>query len=272
MEVSAASFEWVRSLLARRAGNALPADKSYLVAVRLTPLALSAGADDVDALIDRLRSVPDFELERQIVEAMLTHESSFFRDEPTFEMLASRILPELIKKRRDQGQLTIWSAACAAGQEPYSLAMLIHEQFPILAGWEVRIVATDFSRRTLAQARTGAYTDIQMQRGLSLDRKRRFFREEHRHWRISDELLDSVEFSTINLCNESPPLPQFDLILLRNVLIYMTDQARQQVLSQVAQVLAPDGRLILGASESLDQASPFHRETGLAMPCYRLAE
>nr|MBC8291205.1 protein-glutamate O-methyltransferase CheR [Planctomycetota bacterium] len=228
MAVSPTSFEWVRSLLAERAGNALPADKVYLVETRLTPIAKKAGAAGVDSLVAELRATPDFERERQIVEAMLTHESSFFRDEDTFKLLGSTLLPELIEQRQDCRKLAIWSAACAAGQEPCSVAMLIEEQFPGLADWEVPIVATDFSRRTLAQARTGLYTESQIQRGLTHERKQRFFREEHNRWQISEDLLNSIEYSQINLCDEPPPLPQFDLILLRNVLIYLTVEARQQ--------------------------------------------
>ena len=217
-----------------------------------------------------MRAEPDREIERQIVEAMLTHESSFFRDESTFDLLASTLLPELIEKRRDCHKITIWSAACAAGQEPCSIAMLIAEEFPCLADWSMPIIATDFSRKTHAQARTGTYTEAQTRRGLTPERKRRFFREADNRWQISEGLLDAIEYSQINLCDERPPLPQFDLILLRNVLIYLTEEARRQVQAEVARVLAPDGVLILGATESLE-SSLFRRERQLNAPCYRLA-
>jgi chemotaxis protein methyltransferase CheR len=271
MPVSTASFEWISSLLEKRAGNLLESDKTYLVEARLTPLAQATGAVNVDALVDRLRSTPD--LERQIVEAMLTHESSFFRDSDAFEALTSQILPRLIERRRDRRELTIWSAACAAGQEPYSLAMLMKEQFAgSFAGWTVRIVATDLSRPMLDQARSGSYNEIKSQRGLSPERRQRFFRQEDRAWVIREELRESIEFREINLCTDPPPLRQFDLVLLRNVLIYLTEPARQKVLARVAGCLADDGSLLLGATESIPQQSQiFVRDSECAVSCFRPA-
>lgn len=271
MPVSPATFEWVRDLLARRAGNALSEDKSYLVETRLASVVATTEAAGIDELVERLRAEPDLELERQIVEAMLTHESSFFRDESTFDLLTTTLLPQLIEQRQDRREITIWSAACAAGQEPCSIAMLIAEEFPGLADWNVPIVATDFSRQELAHARTGSYSEAQARRGLTPERKRRFFREAGNRWKISEGLLESIEFAQINLCDERPPLPQFDLILLRNILIYLTEEARQQVQAEVARVLAPDGFLILGATESLDESPLFRRERELDAPCYCLA-
>ena len=271
MSVSTASFEWISSLLEKCAGNLLGSDKTYLVEARLTPLAQAIGAGNVESMVDRLRATPDVELERQIVEAMLTHESSFFRDSDTFDALASQILPRLIERRRDRRELTIWSAACAAGQEPYSLAMLMKEQFAeAFAGWTVRIVATDLSRPMLDQARSGSYNEIKSQRGLSPERRERFFRQEGRAWVIREDLRESIEFREINLCSDPPPLRQFDLVLLRNVLIYLTEPARQKVLARVAACLADDGCLLLGATESISNESRlFVRDTESAVPCFR---
>lgn len=271
MPVSTTTFEWVRGLLERRAGNLLDSEKAYLVETRLAPLAEQTGLGSIDAMVDRLCSTPEVDLERRIVEAMLTHESSFFRDSDTFEALASQILPRLIDRRRDSRELTIWSAACAAGQEPYSLAMLLNEQFPgVFDGWTLRIVATDISRPMLDQAKLGSYNEVKSQRGLSAERRERFFRKQERCWVIRNEMRDSVEFHEINLCTDPPPLPQFDLILLRNVLIYLTESARQKVLARVAGCLANDGCLLLGATESIPaESTDLVRDRECQVPCFR---
>lgn len=273
MTVTADSFEWIRRLLAKRAGNRLESDKAYLVEARLTPLAQRLDLKSIDALVDRLRSSPDPELELQIVEAMLTHESSFFRDTDTFDTLATQVLPRLIERRRDRRELTIWSAACAAGQEPYSVAMLLREQFPeICDSWSVKIIASDLSRPMLDQARSGSYNEIKSQRGLSPERRRRFFTHEQLCWVIHKQLRQSIEFCEVNLCTAPPPLPNFDLILLRNVLIYLTDSARQQVLTRVAKCLANDGSLLLGATETISRQSKlFIRNSEYTIPCFRPA-
>ena len=271
MPVSESNFDWIRSLLEKHAGNLLECDKAYLVEARLTSLAQATGERTIDELVDSLRAAPDRELERQIVEAMLTHESFFFRDEDTFETLASQIFPRLIEKRRDRRQLSIWSAACAAGQEPYSLAMLLKEQFAgTFDGWSMKIVASDLSRPMLEQAKSGSYDEIKSQRGLSPERRQRFFRQEQRCWVIRKEMRSLIDFREINLCSDPPPLPQFDLILLRNVLIYLTESARQKVLRRVAGCLASDGYLLLGATESIPQPSPlFVRDGECQVPCFR---
>ena len=273
MPVTADNFEWISSLLAKRAGNRLESDKAYLVEARLTPLVRILDLKSIDALVDRLRSSPAPELERKIVEAMLTHESSFFRDADTFDTLAAQIFPRLIERRRDCRELTIWSAACAAGQEPYSVAMLLREQFPeICDSWSVKIIASDLSRPMLEQARSGSYNEIKSQRGLSPERRRRFFRHEQFCWVIHEQLRESIEFREINLCTAPPPLPKFDLILLRNVLIYLTPSAQQKVLTRIASCLASDGCLLLGATETVSHESTlFIRDKDYAVPCFRAA-
>jgi chemotaxis protein methyltransferase CheR len=157
MPIASDSFDWVRRLVEQRAGNVLEDQKTYLVESRLTPIVAAAGLASVDELVSRLRTTHQPELERQCIEAMLTHETSFFRDSHYFEALASSFLPELIKRRHSSQHLTIWCAACAAGQEPYSLAMLIREQFAdLLDDWQLDFVASDLARSVIKQSREGA--------------------------------------------------------------------------------------------------------------------
>jgi chemotaxis protein methyltransferase CheR len=270
MPVSPASFDWVRRLVEERTGNLLEDQKSYLVETRLAPIVASEGLSSVDELANALRTRPRLELERQCVEAILTHESSFFRDPHYFEELASRLLPELIARRQSVRRLTIWCAACASGQEPYSLAMVIREQFgSLLNDWHLDFVASDLARPVIEQARGGHFSQVEIQRGLSPQRLARFFRQVNDRWVIESSLRDMIRFREVNLYTDDPPLQNIDLVLLRNVLIYMNEPTRILVLQRVQRALAPDGCLVLGATET-----PYGLDVGLdrnagRVPTYR---
>lgn len=251
MPLNPANFDWIRRFVEQRTGNVVDESKMYLVESRLASVAESAGQRNVEALIESMRVATDPHLERRVFEAMLTHESSFFRDLHYFDELATGILPQLVRQRQTQRQLHIWSAACAAGQEPYSLAMLIHEQFGPMADWDLRIVATDLSRPMLLQARLGRYSALEVQRGVSPARQRRFFQKEGTHFVTLPELRQRVEFHEMNLVTDPPPLPRFDLILMRNVLIYMTESTSRGILETAHRTLARDGRLVVGSTETL---------------------
>lgn len=273
MPVDAVNLCWIRDLCVRISGNVLEEEKSYLVEARLTPLALSVGLTGVDSLIEQLRVHPDGELERRIVEAMLIHESSFFRDANYFDALRTTILPQLIRQRSSSRSLTIWCAACAAGQEAYSLAMLLQESLgPLLDGWRLKLIASDLSRPMLQQARSGSYSELENQRGVSIERRRRFFRFDGRRWIIREELRRMVEFRELNLLHGFPGMERADLVLLRNVLIYLDIPARHRVLANLARSVALDGCLLLGATETLHQDVPlFRRIPDAPVPCYRPA-
>ncbi len=270
MPTTPASFDWVRRLVEQHTGNVLEDQKAYLVDSRLVPLARSAGLANVDELVSCLRSSRQPELEQQCIEAMLTHETSFFRDSHYFEALASDILPELIERRRSSGNLTIWCAACATGQEPYSLAMLIREQFSdLLTDWRLDFVASDLARPVIRQADEGYYSEVEIQRGLSPQRATRFFHQVDNRWVADQSLCDMIRFREVNLATELPPVSRVDLVLLRNVLIYMNEPTRLQVLQKVRHVLAPDGCLMLGATETLfDLDVAFSQNSG-HVPTYR---
>lgn len=270
MTINSANFHWIRELLERNSGNTLEAEKSYLVESRLTPVAESLGLRNIDALIDSLRLRTNRETERRIVESMLTHESSFFRDPHYFDAIANQILPRLQLQRSETRQITVWCGACAAGQEPYSLAMLIKENFGPPEDWSVRIIASDLSRPMLEQAMSGSYSEIEVQRGLSAERRQRFFRQIDRRWIVRDDLRQMVEFQEFNLCAGQSLPPIADVILLRNVLIYLSESAQEHALSLVTKSLAPDGCLLIGSTETLYQhAALFTRDPDCVVPCFR---
>lgn len=268
--MSEADLRELRDLARRRTGILLGADKDYFVATRAEAVAAREGLA-VGELAARVRRDPDGDLARRTAEALLIHETSFFRDPPAFEALASTVLPSILARREAERSLTIWSAACATGQEPYSVAMLLAERFPALAGWRVRLLASDVSGEALDAARAGLYTHLEANRGLPARMLVRHFEREGFGWRLSTALRDRVELRRLNLLEPLPPLPPVDLVLLRNVLIYFDVPLRREVLRRVREALRPDGWLLLGAAETtvfLDDA--FEPAPG-AGGFYRLA-
>jgi chemotaxis protein methyltransferase CheR len=237
--------------------------KEYLAQSRLQTLARREGMDSVSELIARLRVDPAHPLAGKVVDAMTTNETSFFRDIRPFEALRKVLIPELMRLRAGVRRLRVWSAACSSGQEPYSLAILLREHFPELATWRVDIVASDICTEMLERARHGRYSQLEVNRGVPAALLLRYFRRDGLSWELDGTLRSMVEFRSINLVKPWPPMPAFDLVLLRNVLIYFDPRSKKQVLDQMARVLAPDGYLILGGSESplfsndqYDRASP----------------
>ena len=250
-------------LMRQRSGLVLNDSKAYLVSGRLAPVARSAGLKDVEALLAVLRQGASADLVAQCVDAMATHESSFFRDGAPFEYLSSDVLPPLIAARRAAQKLRVWCAACSSGQEPYSVAIALREVGPALAGWTLEIVATDMSEAILAKARSGLYSDFEVRRGLSPERLQRWFEPQGEAWRAAPSLRDLITFRHHNLMLGCSALGQFDIIFCRNVLIYFDAQAKQQVFLNLESALAADGALYLGSSETmLGFASTFHSVPG----------
>jgi chemotaxis protein methyltransferase CheR len=268
MSIRLTSLTWVCELLDDRAGNVLDASKAYLIESRLAPLAQAQGLADVDEFVEQIRSSSNAQSERAVVEAMLTHESSFFRDPHYFEEISRRIVPTLMERRQDSRRLKIWCAACAAGQEPYSLAMQVCEQY-VDHQSTIEIIGTDLSRAMLDQARSGSYSDIEIRRGVSEERRRRFFRSDGRRWKLDDKVQSLVRFQPLNLCTDSAPFSDVDLILIRNVLIYLNDRSRDRILSLISASLAKDGLLILGATETLYQHAELFARADYNIPVYR---
>ena len=195
-----------------------------------------------------------------MIEAMVTNETSFFRDHHPFEDLRTTILPELIRRRAAERRLDLWSAAASTGQEPYSLAILIREQFPELAGWSVNILATDLSAEVLERARAGRYNQIEVNRGLPVTLLMKYFRQQGTTWELVEEVRRMVDFRALNLARPWPPLPPMDLILLRNVMIYFEPETKREILGRVARLLRPGGYLLLGSAETtLNLDASFRR-------------
>jgi chemotaxis protein methyltransferase CheR len=250
MSLSRASFEFVRAVLRQRCGHCLEDDKVYLVETRLLPVARRHGFTSVEDLVLRLRSRSSEELLVELVEAMAITETCFFRDGHPFEVLREAVLPELVRRRAGVRRLNIWSAACASGQEPYSVALLLRQHFPDLSGWDVRLIASDLSGAMLERARRGRYSELEISRGLPPELVQAHFEKRENGWQIRDDIRRLVECRPINLSGAWPELPPLDLVLLRNVLIYFDVPTRQQVLGRVRRVLQPGGYLLLGGAET----------------------
>lgn len=249
--VTPQSFAYLQKLLLRRTGTLLEAGKEYVVETRLHGLASSEGFGTVAALLEGLQTEEESgSLHGKVAEAMLNGETSFFRDLYPFEALRESLLPELIAKREATRTLNIWSAATASGQEAYSMAMLLLDSFPQLAGWKVRLIATDVSEAMLARARVGVFSQIEVNRGLPARLMLKYFDRDGSEWRLKPGVRQMVEFQQLNLAGAWPVLPAMDVIFMRNVLLYFSLEARKVILARVGRTLRPDGYLFLGGGET----------------------
>jgi chemotaxis protein methyltransferase CheR len=247
MTISATAFAFVRDLVREESAIMLEPGKEYLVESRLVPLARQDGHADVDAYVAQLASRRNPVALKQVVEALTTNETSWFRDSDPFTALRETILPELARSR-PQRKIRIWAAACSSGQEPYSILMTARDT-PALAGWDIDLVATDLSQEMLDRARLGEYSQLEVNRGLPATTLVRHFERSGLSWRISPALARQVQFRQLNLVRPFPPMGRFDVVFLRNVLIYFDVATKRDILRRVRQVLAPDGHLFLGAAE-----------------------
>ncbi|MDB4987886.1 MAG: cheR2 2 [Myxococcaceae bacterium] len=250
MTLEPGAFALICKLVYEQTAIVLEAGKEYLVESRLAPLVRARACRDVNELCLQLAR-PDEALLAELVEAMTTNETSFFRDRLPFDALEQTVLPELVARRAQSRTLRIWCAACSTGQEPYSVAMLLEDCFPELASWNVIIRATDVSKPVLARAQQGVYRQDEVNRGLGTQALTRHFVRRGDDWSIKPTLRSAVRFEHLNLNGTWPHAPRFDLILLRNVLIYFDQTTRLAVLRKVRRQLADDGYLVLGGSETL---------------------
>lgn len=271
MGVSTTDFEYLQELVNHHSAVVLFGDKTYLAELHLQPIVELAGFASIADLVTYLRSQPFNSLHVQTIEALVTNETSFFRDKHPFEALKKSVLPELIKQRTIERSLNIWCAACSNGQEPYSIAILIHEHFPMLTSWSHRLIASDFSTKVLARAREGHYNQLEINRGLSKNIRDRYFQRLDTNWQINEQIRQMVDFRQLNLLQSWSSLPQFDVIFLRNVLIYFDVVTKKALLKKIKQQLRPDGYLFLGSGEttiSLDES--FKRVLFDKAICYQL--
>jgi len=244
------SFETLASLLRKGSGLTIGPDKLYLLETRLTPLLRAYALADLDALATRIRGGAPA-IERDVIEAMTTNESSFFRDDKPFAYVRDHALPRLHATRPPGARLRIWSAAASTGQEAYSLALLLTEMRAALGNREVEILGTDIAREPLARAREGVYTQFEVQRGLPVTMLLKYFRKDGANWRIADAIRAMATFREWNLLGDLRPLGVFDLVFCRNVLIYFDPPTKARALEAIAKQMAPDGLLFLGGAETV---------------------
>jgi chemotaxis protein methyltransferase CheR len=246
-------YSYLRQLVYEQSQNVLDPSRDYLFETRLARLLRNHGLTHMEELIQLLRLKRDPVLERQVAEAMTINETSFFRDGRPFELLRTELLPTLIESRRATRALRFWSAACSTGQEGYSIAMLMLEHFPQLAGWNLKIEGTDISSEVVHRCQAGTYHRIEMNRGLPARNIVRFFDHHGEDWTVKAELRAMTNFRQANLCGDQLPFlpgtPRFDVVFLRNVMLYFSQETRKKLLANVHRMLAPDGLLFLGSSE-----------------------
>ena len=258
-------YEFLRKLLKERSGLDLSADKQYLVESRLIPLARRAGLTGIAELVAKIKA-GSAALTSEVVEAMTTNETFFFRDKIPFDHLRESILPALVQARAGRRSLRIWCAASSTGQEPYSIAMCVKE-FAGLAGWRVEIVATDLSQGVLEKSKAGIFSQFEVQRGLPIQMLVKYFTQVGELWQLNADIRAMVQHRQLNLLQDFSHLGTFDVIFCRNVLIYFDQDTKTGIFERLARLLEGDGVLALGAAESVvgisDVFKPYPDRRGL---------
>jgi chemotaxis protein methyltransferase CheR len=247
--VTPSDYEYLRKLLKDRSGLDLSADKQYLVESRLVPLARKAGLPGIVELVQKTRGGAEA-LTAEVVEAMTTNETFFFRDKIPFDHLKETILPALVQARAARRSLRFWCAASSTGQEPYSIAMLLKEM-PALSGWRTEIVATDLSQAVLEKSKAGIFSQFEVQRGLPIQMLVKYFKQNGDLWQLNADVRAMVQHRQLNLLQDFSHLGTFDVIFCRNVLIYFDQETKAAIFERMARMIEPDGALALGAAESV---------------------
>jgi chemotaxis protein methyltransferase CheR len=267
--VTQAEYDFLRKLLKERSGLTLSDDKQYLVESRLVPLARKAGLGGLTELTAQLKR-GDEQLTSDVVEAMTTNETFFFRDKVPFDHFKDTVVPDLIKARAARKSLRIWCAAASTGQEPYSLAMILKDFGAALAGWRIEIIATDLSQEVLEKCKAGIYSQFEVQRGLPIQKLVTHFKQIGETWQINPDIRAMVQFRQLNLLHDFKNLGAFDIIFCRNVLIYFEQATKIEILNRLFKANEPDGYLFLGAAETVvgltDVYKPCTQRRGLYLP------
>ena len=241
-------YEYLRKLLKERSGLDLSTDKQYLVESRLVPLARRVGLAGIAELVQKMKGGADA-LIADVVEAMTTNETFFFRDKIPFDHMRETVLPMLTKARANRRSLRIWSAACSTGQEPYSIAMLLKETGQALAGWRIEIVASDLSQGVLEKSKAGLFSQFEVQRGLPIQLLVKYFTQVGELWQLNADIRGMVQHRQLNLLQDFSQVGMFDVIFCRNVLIYFDQDTKAAIFERLVRQLEPDGMLMLGAAE-----------------------
>jgi chemotaxis protein methyltransferase CheR len=267
--VTPPDYEYLRKLLKDQSGLDLSADKQYLIESRLVPLSRKAGLAGIPELVQKMKA-GSASLVAQVVEAMTTNETFFFRDKIPFDHFRQSIMPEILKARAARKSVRIWCAAGSTGQEPYSLAMCLKEMESQLAGWRVEIIATDLSQEVLEKSKTGLYSQFEVQRGLPIQLLVKYFKQNGEFWQINPDIRAMVQHRALNLLHDFSQLGTFDVIFCRNVLIYFDQDTKVSIFSRLCKIMEPDGFLVLGAAETVvgltDAFKPYPDKRGLYQP------
>jgi chemotaxis protein methyltransferase CheR len=248
MSLTDGELTYVVDLVRRESSIVLGPEKAYLIEARLRPLARAAGVDSVSELLTRAQRGTDGAVRQRVVDAMTTNETSWFRDREPFAALSETVIPDLLRARAGSRRLRVWSAACSSGQEPYSLAIELRRCLP--PGWTYEILCTDISAEMLQRARKGEYTQLEINRGLPADMLLHHFERSGPYWSVVSGLRQGLTFQRLNLAGAIPAMAAFDLIFLRNLLIYFNVETKRSVLQGVRRLLQPDGWLFLGSAET----------------------
>ena len=262
-------YEYLRKLLKERSGLDLSADKQYLVESRLIPLARRAGLSGIAELVQKMKNGADA-LITDVVEAMTTNETFFFRDKIPFDHLRDTILPQLVPARTNRRALRIWSAASSTGQEPYSIAMCLREFGPALSGWRIEIVATDLSQEVLEKSKAGIYSQFEVQRGLPIQMLVKYFKQTGELWQLNADIRGMVQHRQLNLLHDFSGLGKFDIIFCRNVLIYFDQDTKIRIFERLSKMFEADGTLMLGAAETVVGISDAFRPSPDKRGLYQL--
>lgn len=270
MPLATHDIDFLRDLVAQHSGNVIAPRQVYMLEQRLAPLAQSKGLQDVTKLVTELRRSRNPGLSTQVAEAVTVNETSFFRDPHVFRALEAGILPEIVSRNRAKKELRIWCAACSSGQEPHSIAMTLREGLSHLSDWKLNIVATDLSEHMLRRSRAGEYSQLEVNRGLPAKKLVRFFERSGTTWRAKDELRNMISYRRLNLTQSWPYLGQFDIVFIRNVLIYFDQEKKRDILQRMRTVLKPDAYLFIGSAETIiGLGVPYERKEIHGTVCYR---
>jgi chemotaxis protein methyltransferase CheR len=267
--VTPPDYEYLRKLLKDHSGLDLSADKQYLIESRLLPLSRKCGVVGISELVQKMKSGAAT-IVTQVVEAMTTNETFFFRDKIPFDHFRDSIMPEVLRARAARKSIRIWCAAGSTGQEPYSLAMCLKEMSAALAGWRVEIIATDLSQEVLEKSKSGMYSQFEVQRGLPIQLLVKYFKQSGELWQINADIRAMVQHRQLNLLHDFSQLGAFDVVFCRNVLIYFDQDTKINIFGRLAKTMEADGFLVLGAAETVvgltDVFKPFPDKRGLYRP------
>ena len=269
MTISASDFEFVRDFLYKGSGLSITMDKAYLLESRLNPIIKKHQMSGIGDVISKLRA-NDLAVKNQVIEAMTTNETFFFRDTHPFDRFRDVILPKIIEKKAPGSTIRIWCAACSSGQEPYSLGIILKENAAKYAGYKFEIIGTDISKDILDTAKAGKYSQFEVQRGMPIQLLVKYFRQEGADWFINDDIKSMIKYDSFNLLDPMTKFGTLDVIFCRNVLIYFDPQTKGKVLAELHAHMAKHGFLFLGGAETVigitDQFKPMPNERGLYIP------